>query len=152
MLGLIYFLISFFSLAGDADTGSTGIFLTIDCRKDIPRKHEMLSTKTVCLTQNPIIQPKDFAAIGTVREAGANMYFDLSFTAKGHQTLVKLTANLPDSQLALVVNDEVFFVFKASELKVAPTFRFQTTVKYRNQVESVHRQLTEIMESASSDL
>ena len=152
MLSLVYFLVSFLSPADAPDVGVTGIFLTIDCRRDIPRKHEMLTTKTVCLTQSPIIQPKDFSAIGPIREVGANMYFDLSFTPKGHQTLIKLTANLPDSQLALVVNDEVFFVFKSSELKVAPTFRFQAAVKYRSTMESVHKHLIKIKDSTASDL
>ena len=127
----------------------TGIFLTIECRKDIPRKHEMLTTRPVCITQSPIIYPKDFSAVGPVRDAGANVYFELTFTPKGHQTLIKLTASLPRSELALVVNDDVFFVFKAAELKVASTFRFQTSAKYRAQVEAVQRQLVEIMGSAS---
>jgi hypothetical protein len=46
------------------------------------------------------------------------------------------------------VNDDVFFVFKAADLKVAPTFRFQTAAKHRAQVEAVQRQLLAIIESA----
>jgi hypothetical protein len=149
---MVHFLLTLVLLAGPAEGKVTGIFMTIDCRKDIPRKHEMLTSKTVCLTQSPIIQPKDFGRIGPMQESGTNIYFDLTFTPKGHQTLIKLTSNLPDSQLALVVNDEVFFVFKSSELKVAPTFRFQSALKYRNQFEAIHRQLLEVKESTAGDL
>jgi hypothetical protein len=149
---MVHILLTLLLLAGPAEGKISGIFMTIDCRKDIPRKHEMLTSKTVCLTQNPIIQPKDFGTIGPMQESGANIYFDLTFTPKGHQTLIKLTSNLPDSQLALVVNDEVFFVFKSSELKVAPTFRFQSTAKYRSQFESIHRQLLEVKASTTGDL
>lgn len=152
MLNLAYLLYVLISSHDTSDRGATGIFLTIECRKDIPRKHEMLSAKTVCITQNPIISPKDFAHVGPVREIASIIFFDLTFTPKGHQTLIKLTANLPESQLALVVNDEVFFVFRASELKVAPTFRFQTAIKFRGQVESVHKQLVEIKNSMADDL
>jgi hypothetical protein len=131
------------------DEPTTGIFLTIECRKDLPRKHGLITSRPVCLTQNPIIDPGDFASITPMKDNGKDVYFDLSFTPKGHQTLVKLVGSLPDAGLALVVNDEVFFVFKASDLKVSPTFRFQTPVRYRNQVEVVHRRLVEVMALAS---
>ena len=135
------------------DNGAiTGIFMTIECRKDIPRKHGLITSTPVCVTQSPIIDPGDFDAIGPLKDNGKDVYFDLRFTPKGHQTLVKLVASLPDAGLALVVNDDVFFVFKASELKVSPTFRFQTPARYRNQVEAVHRRLVEAMELASGDL
>jgi hypothetical protein len=134
------------------ESATTGIFLTIECRKDLPRKHGLITAKPVCLMQSPIIYPKDFGSISPLKETGTNVQFDLSFTPKGHQTLVKLVASMPDAGLALVVNDDVFFVFRASELRVSPTFRFQTPIKYRSQVESVHRQLVEILESASGDL
>jgi len=132
-----------------ADEGVTGIFLTIECRKDIPRRREMLTTKSICVTQSPIINPKDFETIGNVKELGSSVFFDLKFTSKGYETLMKLTANLPDSKLALIVEDEVFFVFEASELKVAPTFRFQTVQKFKNQMESVHKQLVNAMEASA---
>jgi hypothetical protein len=128
---------------------ATGIFLTIECRKDIPKRHEMLSTRSICVTQSPIIFPKDFETIGAVKEVGSNIFFDLTFTAKGYETLLKLTANLTDSKLALIVEDEVFFVFKASELKLAPTFRFQTGSKFKNQMETVHRQLKSAIEASA---
>jgi hypothetical protein len=131
------------------DQPVTGIFLTIDCRKDIPKRHEMLSTKSICVTQSPIIYPKDFESIGTIKELGSNIYFDLTFTPRGYETLLKLTANLTDSRLALIVEDEVFFVFEASELKVAPTFRFQTIAKFKNQMETVHRQLKSAMAASA---
>jgi hypothetical protein len=133
----------------DEQQGVTGIFLTIDCRRDIPRRQEMLTSKSICLTQSPIIFPKDFENVGVVKELGSTIFFDLKFTSKGYQTLLKLTENLPDSKLALVVEDQVFFVFKASELKVAPTFRFQTVPKFRNQMEEVHRQLVSAMEASA---
>jgi hypothetical protein len=131
------------------DDGVTGIFLTVECRKDIPKRREMLSTKSICVTQSPIINPKEFETIGNVKELGSNVFFDLKFTPKGYETLMKLTANLPDSKLALIVEDQVFFVFKASELKVAPTFRFQTVLKFKNQMETVHKQLVSAMEASA---
>ena len=131
------------------DQAVTGIFLTIECRKDIPKRHEMLSSKSICITQSPIIYPKDFESVGSIMEFGSNIYFDLTFTARGYETLMKLTANLPESKLALVVGDEVFFVFETTELKVAPTFRFQTLSKFRNQMESIHKELKRAMAASA---
>jgi hypothetical protein len=150
MLNTLFSLLLLVSAAPD-DGHVTGIFLTIDCHKHIPRKPGMFSAKSVCLPHSPIIYPIDFASVTPVKEIGENIFFDLTFTSKGHHTLIEVTANLPDSHLALIVNDEVFFVFKASDLKAAPTFRFLVPLKYRNEVEGVQRQLVQIMASASGD-
>lgn len=146
---ILLIFISLFDYQPVQDPAATGIFLTIECRKDIPKRHEMMSSKSICLTQSPIIYPKDFENIGPVKELGSKLFFDLTFTSKGYETLLKLTANLPDSKLALIVNEEVFFVFAASELNVAPTFRFQTIAKFKNQMETVHRQLKVAMEASA---
>lgn len=152
MLTLLYLLLSLSHFPDGPASVSTGIYMTIDCRKDMTRHREMLGTRMVCITQSPIMQPKDFAAIGPVREAPTQVYFDLKFTPKGHETLIKLTANLPESHLAVVVGDEVFYVFKASDLKVAPTLRFQTALANRTAMESVQRQLVDAKEAADKEL
>lgn len=131
--------------------GVTGIFLSIECRKHIPKKREMLSTKSICLTQTPIISPKEFESVGNVMDFGSDVFFDLRFSPRGYETLLKLTENLPDSRLALVVEDQVFFVFKAAELRLAPTFRFQTVMKHKGQMQSVHRQLLSAMQATARE-
>lgn len=133
----------------EPDGGVTGIFLTVECRAGIPKRREMLSTKSVCLTQNPIINPRHFEHVGNVKDFGAHVFFDLKFSPRGYETLLKLTENLTDARLALVVEDQVFFVFKASELRLAPTFRFQTAAKNRRIMEDVHQQLVNAMASAA---
>lgn len=129
------------------ETGVTGIFLTVECTKDVPRQHVMMSSRTVCLAQSPIILPKEFKSIGNLVDADKRVYFDLTFTDRGYKALVDLTAKLPQSSLALVVDDEVFFVFKSSEQRIAGTFRFNSPAKRHKQLAEVHQKLEQAIVS-----
>lgn len=110
---------------GQTPLSDTGIYLTIKCSKNIPRQSVLLTGRSVCLAPSPIILPADFESVGEVVNTNKMIYFELTFRPKATERLAKLTANLPGSNLALVVDDEVFFVFKSDDLKVLRTFRFQ---------------------------
>jgi len=132
-----------------ADEPVTGIFLTVECRKDVPKRREMLTGKAICVTQSPIIYPKEFETIGKVTDIGLNVYFEVKFTKPGYETLLKLTKGMPDARMALVVNDEVFALFKSSDVLQGRTCRFQTFVKNKEIMEDVQRQLVSAMAAAA---
>jgi hypothetical protein len=145
---LFWFLLLVPSQSAAADEGVTGFFLTIKCQRNLQRHREILTSKSVCLPPSPIIYPKEFESISVVQEFGGKVFFDLKFTPKGYEMLLKVTENLPESKLALVVADQVFYVVKASELRVAPAFRFQAGAVNKETMEDVHRQLMSAMLAA----
>lgn len=143
MLGLVALMA--YSPAGAQATGDTGIYLTIKCSKNIPRQAVMLTGRSVCLPSSPIILPADLESVGDVTTAGNVVYFELTFRPKARDRLAALTANLPGTNLALVVNGEVFFVFKAEDLKVLRTFRFQSSIDNLSAFNRVNASLKELV-------
>jgi hypothetical protein len=126
---------------GQSQPDDTGIYLTIKCSKSIPRQNIVLTGRSVCLAPSPIIVPADFESVGDVVNNNNVVYFELTFRRKAKERLAMLTANLPGSKLALVVDSEVFFVFGADELKVMTTFRFQGDSEHLAAFNRVHDSL-----------
>jgi hypothetical protein len=123
-------------VVGQSQPESTGIYLTIKCSRKIPRQPVVLTGRPVCLAPNPLISAADFESIGEVVGNDVTVYFEVTFRPKARERLAMLTANLPTANLALVVDKEAFCVFKAEELKVLRTFRFQG---YAKDTEAFHR-------------
>lgn len=129
---------------GQADPG---IYLTIQCAKKSPRQTVMLTNKQICLATNPIIMVTEFTAITGIIDVGDKMSFDLTLSVKAIQKLMQLSASLPNSTFALVVDRSVFYVFPASDLQVGRTFRFQANGKDKSVFYDMHRKLRDIVNS-----
>jgi len=107
----------------------SGIFLSIKCAKGSPKQVVKISNKQICLAPNPIIPTQEFTSITDIRAAGDKVSFDLTLSAKAVQTLMQLSANLPKSTFALVIDKETYYDFPASDLTVNRTFRFMANNK-----------------------
>jgi hypothetical protein len=103
----------------------SGIFLTIECGKKMPKQTVSLTLKQVCLASSPIILASEFVSVTALRQENQRVSFDLSLSSKAVSKLRQLAANLPSSQFALVVEKEAFIVFAARDMSVNTTFRFE---------------------------
>jgi hypothetical protein len=110
----------------------SGIFLSIKCAKRSPKQTVKISNKQICLAPSPIIFTSEFTSITDVRTVGDKVSFDLTLSAKSVQTLMKLSANLPKSTFALVIDKEIYYEFPASDLTINRTFRFMGNDKESN--------------------
>jgi hypothetical protein len=107
----------------------------------------MLTNKQVCLAANPIILAAEFTSISDVQSQGDTMWFDLTLSPKAIQTMLQLSANLPDAKFALVVEKEVFYVFPASDLRIGRTLRFQVTSKDKLTFTEMQKKLKVVLAS-----
>jgi len=107
----------------------SGIFLSIKCAKGSSKQVVKISNKQICLAPNPMILASEFTSITDVRKVGDKVSFDLTLSAKAVQTLMQLSANLPKSTFALVIDKEIYYDFPASDLTVNRTFRFMANNK-----------------------
>lgn len=103
----------------------SGIFLTIECGKKVPRETVTLTLKQVCLATNPIINTSDFESVTEVHQENQKVSFDLGLSRKAADRLRGLVRHLPSAEFALVVEKEVFVVFPANNLNVKSAFRFE---------------------------
>lgn len=132
------------AISGYSQTES-GIYLTIQCAKRSPRQTVMLTNKQVCTATNPIIMVTEFTAITGIIDVGDKMSFDLTLSVKAVQKLMQLSASLPNSIFALMVDKSVFYVFPASDIQVGRTFRFQANGKDKSTFYDMHRKLRDVV-------
>ena len=125
----------------------SGIFLTTQCAKRSEKQTVMLSNKQVCLAANPIILPADFNSLTDVQVIGDKIWFDLTLSANAIQKLMQLSSSLPNSTFALVVDQDVFYTFPASDIQVGRTFRFQATGKDKSTFADMQRRLKALIDS-----
>lgn len=132
---------SFACLVSQAQTKDTGIYVPIKCSKHVTTYLTLLSLKPVCLANNPIVAAKEFESVSNVIEHFDEVYFDLTFSPKGYETLVKLQNSFPYAELALMVEGEVLMTFSMSDKRLNRTFRFQGQWRDRELFYRVHAQI-----------
>jgi len=103
----------------------TGIYFTVKCNRHVPSQTVLLTSKSVCLTGNPIIISADFESVSEVRTVNDEVHFDLKLTSKGYNRLLKIQTSFPNSELAFVVEGDVFIIYDTSKSKVQTILRIQ---------------------------
>ncbi len=124
----------------------TGIYLPIKCTRHDKSYQVVLTTKEVCLTSKPIISYSEFDRISPMTVFNNQIYFDITFSQKGFGVLRKLNESFPYTDLALVVEDEVFIVFTAAERKFNQTFRFQSDLNSEPHFRRIHAKLVKMID------
>jgi hypothetical protein len=130
------------SFAAQPQQKLTGIFVPIKCSRHVDSYLIQLSQKQVCLPSNPILSEKNFESVSNLIEDANDVYFELTFTQQGYATLVRLQNSFPYTELALMVEGEVFMIFTMSDKRVNRTFRFQSQLKDRDLFLSAQTKLT----------
>jgi len=100
----------------------SGFYVLIKSNKNCPNRlssHD--GTKTYCLPKEPVITESDFESVSEVRYDSLLRlkYILLNLTSNGLKSLKFLTQRLPDSKLALVIDDEVAGVFDNVDKNIA---------------------------------
>jgi hypothetical protein len=123
----------------------TGIYLPIKCTRHDTKYRVLLTSKEVCLAGKPIISSTGFSNISNLIQLNDQIYFDITFSQKAFGVLRKLNESFPYTDLALVIEGEVFFVFTAADRKLNQTFRFQSDLKNEPHFRRIHSKLANLV-------
>lgn len=109
---------AFFLCQGSPPTFSqnidTGFFLVIENRENcVHLVHAVIGPVTYCVPGSPVISKTEFTFVGEMKPVkGYELSsIDLRLTPEGFKTLETLTVNLPNTKLALVLEDHVVGIF-----------------------------------------
>lgn len=122
-------------------SSDTGIYLTIKCTRYNKVYTVLLTSKKVCLTNKPIILFEDFESISPLNGSNNEVYFDVKLSTKALGILEQLNENFPNAELALVVEKQVFIVFKVNDELVNQIFRFTAQQNETVEFISMHHRL-----------
>lgn len=122
-------------------SSDTGIFLTIKCNRYNKVYTAVLTSKKVCLTNKPIIFFEDFESISPLNGSGSQVYFDVKLSPRALDILDQLNKSFPNIELALVVEKQVFIVFKVNDDLVNQIFRFTAQQNETVDFSSMHHKL-----------
>lgn len=123
----------------------TGIYLPIKCTRHDTKYRVLLTSKEVCLAGKPIISSTGFSNVSNLIQLHDQIYFDITFSQKAFGVLKKLNESFPYNDLALVIEDEVFFVFTSADRKLNQTFRFQSDLKSESHFRRIHSKLVNLV-------
>jgi hypothetical protein len=102
----------------------SGFFFVIENKKNCPNRlgtHD--GTKKFCLPKEPVITESDFESVSEVKydSVRRQQYVLLNLTPNGLKSLKFLIQRLPESELALVIEDQVAGVFDYVDKNVGRT-------------------------------
>jgi hypothetical protein len=92
----------------------TGFYVVIEdqtnCTNLVPSRSE---SRIYCLPKEPIVTANEFESLSAVKDDKKtnSRYINLKLTAEAFKTLKTLTSRLPDTRLALLVDDKVVGIF-----------------------------------------
>ena len=92
----------------------TGFFLVIENQENCTHLvHVVTGPITYCVPNNPVISKTEFTFVGDLKlvKGYELSSIDLRLTPEGFKTLETLTVNLPNTKLALVLEDHVVGIF-----------------------------------------
>jgi len=114
-----------FTQAAWGQQKETGLYFTVKCNKHVSAKLVILTSKSVCLTNNPIILSNDFESVSKVMNVSDQVYFDLKLTSPAYNRLLKIQTSFPNSELALVIEGNVFTIYKMTNTQAKSILRIQ---------------------------
>ena len=92
----------------------TGFFLVIQNRENcVHLVNAVIGPVTYCVPSSPVIPKTEFTFVGEMKlvKGYELSSIDLRLTPEGFKTLETLTTNLPNTKLALVLEDHVVGIF-----------------------------------------
>lgn len=140
----ILIVITFITALASAQKRPTGFYLTVDCAKKSQSETALVTGKTSCITNKPILKIEDFESISGLMEISPlhMVFFDLVISAKGFKMLQQLESVMSKNNFALVVDDRLIFVIdKANTDLHSRAFRVIGTLR-NNAISNVHKKLS----------
>jgi hypothetical protein len=142
---LLLFLVMILTVGAGAQSGSTGIYMPLKCTRHTQTYIVTLSLKPICLANNPIVPIKDFESVSNLAEYDDVVYFDITFTPAGFSTLNKLNKSFPYTEMAFMIDQEVFITFNMANKQINRTFRIQGQWKDKEFFYRVYNKLEALM-------
>jgi len=106
-----------------AQQSPSGFYVIINSKKNCPNKvSSHIGSKMYCVPKEPVITEADFESVSNVKyDSFLQKYILLKLTVSGFKSLKFITQRLPDSKLALVIDNEVAGVFDNVDKNVSRT-------------------------------
>jgi hypothetical protein len=149
LLQTLQILTLFVSMESMQVNDSVGIFLRLNanakihCQKTVySRDHKL----TACIPKSPIITPSDFKSVTKIVNDEVNKisYFNLVLTPEGLDKLKLIATTLPETELVLVVNNQIAGTF--TNLDQIKTRRIQIAGEANSaDVVWIYDELTEVL-------
>lgn len=110
----VHAILVFNPCCGYSQGSVSGFYFTIKSKKNCPNllsSHD--GAKPYCLPKEPVITESDFESVSEVKydDLRHQQYILLNLTPNGFKSLKFLIQRLPESELALVIDDQVAGVF-----------------------------------------
>ncbi|MFZ5972576.1 MAG: hypothetical protein ACOYXA_13395 [Bacteroidota bacterium] len=113
------------ALATQAQVKPSGIYLPVKCASLVTSYPLILTGKPVCVTALPIIPVTEFEAVSKMGSMRSVIYFDITLSGKGFDTLVQLRNSFPALEVVLMVDGEAFMLMNLGQSQITRVFRFQ---------------------------
>ncbi len=108
-----------------AQVKPSGIYLPVKCTSLVTSYPLILTGKPVCVTALPIIPVTEFESVSKMASMRAVIYFDITLSNQGFNTMVRLHDNFPSLEVVLMVDGEAFMLMNLTQKQVTRVFRFQ---------------------------
>jgi len=112
-------------LASQAQVKPSGIYLPVKCSSLVTAYPLVLTGKPVCVTALPIIPIAEFESVSNIESKHSVIYFDITLSGKGFDTMVQLRNNFPALEVVLMVDGEAFMLMNLGQRQITRVFRFQ---------------------------
>ncbi len=125
------------------NTGGNGFYVVIKSTRNCPNtltSHDHL--KSYCLPKEPVISSAEFASVTEIQYDSILQlkFMLLTLTRSGHKSIDFITKNLPDAQLALVIDNQVAGIFNNMDKNYGSTIKIMGGVN-APEVEWIHEKL-----------
>ena len=106
-----------------AQQSPSGFYVIINSKKNCPNKvSSHVGSKMYCVPKEPVITEADFESVSNVKyDSFLQKYILLKLTVSGFKSLKFITQRLPESKLALVIDNQVAGVFDNVDKNVSRT-------------------------------
>jgi preprotein translocase subunit SecD len=110
---------------------ANGFYFVVEGKKNCPYVVFSFDEKRkYCLTKEPILNAAEFESVSEVQNDRARQlkFVNLQLTKKGFALIKKLTSQLPNKELLLVVNDHVVGTFNGANQVISRTIPISGSV------------------------
>lgn len=113
------------ALAIQPQVKPSGLYLPVKCSSLVTSYPLILTGKPVCVTTMPIIPITEFESVSKMESKQSVIFFDITLSGKGFDTLVQLRNNFPALEVVLMVDGEAFMLMNLGQRQITRVFRFQ---------------------------
>lgn len=120
---------------------SSGFYIVIETKIGCTNLVPGLSRATTyCLPKEPVITSAEFETISDLKFDVQVKFFNLKLSAEGFNILKTLAGRLPDSRMALVIDNKVAGIFESKGMIVNQTVPIRGTIDSQ-EIDWIHQKI-----------